>query len=131
MTRGDLGGAAERLSVAVRTDGLREYITVATSFNVKRYDEDQTRWAMRRLGFGDTRPLLVSRGITPVEFASVGGVPYSETQEDNCNMVVQQGWVWLFGGVVTSGTAIPAKFSATNGRIGVGTSATAAAYAQT
>jgi hypothetical protein len=129
LTSGDFAGASERLGIAVAAP-LGEYIRVSTSLNVKRYDADQTAWALRRLGFGDTRPplALLGRGITPAEFASAGIRPYSETQEDDCNMVVQQGWVWLLGGI--AGTSITNKFSATYGRIGVGTSSTAAAYAQ-
>jgi hypothetical protein len=129
MTSGDFAGVSERLAVRADVPGLHEFIRVATSFNVKRYDEEQTRWAMTRLGFGDSRPLLAHRGITPAEFASVGIVPYSETQDDDCNLIVQNGWVALMGGI--AGTTIAAKFSATNGRIGVGTSVTAPAVAQT
>jgi hypothetical protein len=130
MTSGDFAGASERLGITVAAP-LGELIRVRTSLNVKRYDADMTAWAMRRLGFGDTRPPLelLGRGITPAEFARAGIRPYSETQDDDCNMVVQQGWVWLLGGV--GGTTMTTKFGAANGRIGVGTSATAAAYAQT
>jgi len=42
---------------------------------------------------------------------------------------VQNGWVALLGGV--AGTTMSPKFGAANGRIGVGTSSTAAAFAQT
>jgi hypothetical protein len=131
MTSGDFAGAGERLAVRVAVPGLHEIIRVATSFNVKRYDEDQTRWAARRLGFGDTRPPLETfwRGILPAEFAAVGIVPYSETQDDDCNLITQAGWVNILGSI--AGTSITNKFSATYGRIGVGTSSTAAAYTQT
>lgn len=129
-TAPDITGASERLSVAVEVPGLHEHISVQTSFNVKRYDEDMTAWALRRLGYGDTRaPLGPSQGLTPEQFASVGIRPYLETQQDDCNLIVQNGWVALLGGV--AGTTMSPKFSATNGRIGVGTSTTAAAYSQT
>src|SRR5215472_1739674 len=111
MGSGDFASAGERLGIGVAAP-LGEYIRVRTSFNVKRYDAEQTSWAGRRLGLGESRPPLLGRGISTAEFASVGIRPYSETQEDDCNMVVQQGWIWLFGGIVTSGTAIPAKFAA-------------------
>ena len=125
----DITGASERLAVAVAT-GMQEYVKVSTSFNVKRYDEDQTAWALRRMGYGDwLEPLRPDQGLTPLQFESVGVFPYLETQEDDCNLVVQQGWVWLLGGV--AGTTMSTKFSATQGRIGVGTSNTAASYTQT
>jgi hypothetical protein len=113
----------ERLAVA-------EYVRVSTSFNVKRYDADMTAWAVRRMGFGDWLPPLGrSQGLTPDQFASVGIRPYLETQQDDCNLVVQNGWVALLGGV--AGTTMSPKFGASNGRIGVGTSSTAAAYSNT
>ena len=126
----DITGASERLAVAVEIPGLADYVRVSTSFNVKRYDEDQTAWAVKRMGFGDWLPYLrPSQGLTPDQFASVGIRPYSETQQDDCNLVVQNGWVALLGGV--AGTTMSPKFGAANGRIGVGTSATAAAYSNT
>lgn len=117
-------------ATADRLAGLGEYVKVSTSFNVKRYDADMTDWALRKLGYGETRPPLGGvQGLTPRQFASVGIRPYSETQQDDCNLIVQAGWVALLGGV--AGTTMSPKFSASNGRIGVGTSSTAAAYSQT
>jgi hypothetical protein len=129
MTHPDYASASERLTVAAAVP-LMDYVKVSTSFNVKRYDADQTAWALRRLGYGDTLPMLPpSQGLTPAQFASAGVLPYSETQEDDCNLVVQAGWVALLGGV--AGTTMSPKFSATNARIGVGTSSTAAAFTNT
>jgi hypothetical protein len=129
MTHPEFAAGSERLSVGVGL-GLSDFAgRISTSFNVKRYDEEMASYAMAKLGYGDWLPPLTSRGITPDEFASVGIRPYSETQEDDCNLVVQAGWVALLGGI--AGTSITNKFSATQGRIGVGTGATAAAYANT
>jgi hypothetical protein len=125
----DITGATERLSVAVGL-GMHEHISVQTSFNVKRYDAEMTEWAQRKLGYGDhLAPLPGSQGLTPEQFASVGIFPYLETQEDDCNLIVQNGWVALLGGV--AGTTMSPKFGAANGRIGAGTSSTAAAFSQT
>ena len=124
-----LAGAAERLGVGACSP-MSEFAIVQTSFGVQRWDEDATAWVLRRLGYGDTRaPMPGDLGLTPAQFAAAGVAPYSETLEQNCNMIVQQGWVWLLGGV--AGTTMGTKFSATNGRIGVGTSSTAASYSQT
>lgn len=128
MTHPDFASGSERLSVAVDL-GLHDYAQVSTSFNVKRYDEDMTAWAYKKIGYGDWLPPLEWRGLTPDEFASVGIAPYSETQEENCNLITQAGWVALLGGI--AGTSITNKFSGTQGRIGVGTGVTAAAYANT
>ena len=128
MTHPDMATAAERLDVGVQTPA-HEFAAVSTSFHVNRYDADMTAWATRRIGYGDWLPPLLVRGLTDDEFASVGITPYSSTHEDNCNNVVQAGWVALLGGI--AGTSITNKFSAVYGRIGVGTSATAVAYAQT
>jgi hypothetical protein len=123
---GDYSGASERLSVHVDTP-MRDFVAVRTSFNVKRWDAEQTDWAARNLRkFRERPPWWEPQGS---HFAQLGVAPYSETQDDDCNLVVQNGWVSLLGGI--AGTTIAAKYSATNGRIGVGTSATAAAYAQT
>jgi hypothetical protein len=122
-------GGHERLDVAASA-GLLEHVSVQTSFNVKRYDEEQTTWALAKLGYGDTRPMLSpSQGLTPEQFASVGVRPYDETQEDDCNLITLAGWAALLGGI--AGTSITTKYSATAGRIGVGTVSTAATAADT
>ncbi len=124
-----LAGGADRLGVGVRSP-MKELAIVQTSFEVQRWDDDQTAWALRKLGYSETRPPMPGdRGLTPAQFASAGVTPYSVTREDNCNMILQAGWVALLGGI--AGTSITTKFSATVGRICIGDSATAAAYGQT
>ena len=125
---GESAVAGERLGVGVRSP-LREYATVQTSFNVKRWDAEQTEWLAAKYGRWGNVPPRPDFAFRPRHFAAYQVAPYSETQDDNCNMIVQQGWVWLLGGV--AGTTMGTKFSASNGRIGVGTSNTAAAYTQT
>ena len=115
-----LAAAGERLSVGAGTT-VREYATVQTSFNVKRWDAEQTEWlAAKYERWGNLPPATPDFAFRPRHFAAYQVAPYSETQDDNCNAVVQQGWVWLLGGV--AGTTMSTKFSASNGRIGVGTS---------
>jgi hypothetical protein len=124
-----LAGASEHLGAAVLSP-FGDVCVVQTSWNVKRYDEDMTAWALRKLGYDGTRPPMPEdAGLTPAQFAKAGIKPYSETQHDNANMIVQQGWVWLLGGV--AGTTMSTKFSAANARIGVGTSTATASYTQT
>jgi hypothetical protein len=47
-------------------------------------------------------------------------VPYLVTADENVNLITSAGWAALLGGV--AGSTIGTKFSATAGRIGVGTS---------
>ena len=109
----------------------REMAGITTSFHVERWNADQVAWVLRKAGVADdpriknTRSLL----IPPTVFRGLGVKPYSVTHDYDCNMIVQAGWVNLFGGI--AGTTITNKFSSSFGRIGVGTSVTAAAYADT
>lgn len=102
-----------------------EQIRVSTSLRVQRWDEDQARWAARRLGMAWVPGLA----ITPARFAQAGVRPYSATRDDDCNLVTQAGWTAVLGGI--AGTTMTNKFSAANARIGIGTSSTAATYTDT
>jgi hypothetical protein len=122
----DFNAAAERVDIGVAA-GLLDYARVSTSIRIQRWDEEQTRWLSDRL-FGNH---LVRPGteLSPLLFASYGIEPYDVTEDHDCNMVVQAGWVALLGGV--AGTTMSPKFDATHARIGAGTSSTAASYTQT
>jgi hypothetical protein len=124
-------GVSDRLQVDVDTgSGITERLGMHTSFHVERWDAEQTEWARKRIGFGDWLPPLgPTDGISPDQFARVGVKPYLVTHDENCNLVCIAGMVALLGSI--AGTSITNKFSATQGRIGVGTSATAAAYGNT
>jgi hypothetical protein len=102
-----------------------ELITVQTSFQVDRWDDEQIDWTTRK--YEDVPP-----GWEPqaAHFAAVGVRPYLSTREEDCNDLLQAGWTALLLGWSASGTTLAAKFSATNGRIGVGTSGTAIAWTQ-
>lgn len=94
-----------------------------TSTRIERYDEEQTEWARRLLG------LPPDATLTSAGFAAAGVTPYSVTGEDDCNAVVATGWAAMLGGI--AGTTVSPKLSAANGRIGVGTSTVATAWANT
>jgi len=125
----DISAGGNHLAVSVLAPH-NDYAGVRTDFMVRRWDEEQTQWALReatrRLFNDDPRP-----GFEPTHrtFEMLGLEPYSVTEELNCNLIVVAGWAALLGGV--AGTTITNKFSATQGRIGVGTSSTAAASSQT
>jgi len=119
-------GASEHLRVDAET-GMREFLTIQTSFHVERWDEEQTAWTLRHVQKDFGAPPW--HDIPPRQFAYYGVKPYLVTHDENCNLVCIAGMVALLGSI--AGTSITNKFSATQGRIGVGTSATAAAYANT
>jgi hypothetical protein len=119
-------GAADRLAVGVTTHG-GDFAGVRTDFKVERWDAEQTEWVTRRVR--SSRRFRPGIDLIPAVFRYFKVDPYSVTVDENCNMIVQAGWVALLGGV--AGTTMSPKFGAANARIGVGTSATAAAYAQT
>lgn len=123
----EIATGSERLAVAAHSPH-GDSGAVRTNFFVRRWDEDATRWAARRLAEMH-RPRRDRAAITGAEFDFLKVAPYSETLDENCNLIVQNGWVQLLGGV--AGTTMSPKFGAANGRIGVGTSVTAAAYTQT
>lgn len=121
-----LAGAAEHLGVGAAA-GFGEFVKVSTSFRVERWDAEQTAWTKDKFQALTGTPPLWEPG--PRHFSALGVEPYLITQEDDCNLIVQAGWVALLGGV--AGTTMSPKFGAANGRIGVGTSSTAASYTQT
>jgi hypothetical protein len=106
-----------------------ETVTIETAFQVERWDAEQVDWTRRKFtrgggGWPDFEP-------EARHFRAFGVKPYSVTREENCNDLVQGGFVSLLFAWSASGTALAAKFSATNGRIGVGTSTAAIAWNQT
>lgn len=109
-----------------------EYAAVSTSLLIRKWDADQTAYVLRKAADKSALGML-QRGenvtVHPATFGLYGVEPYETWQRDNVNNVLQAGWVALLGGI--AGTSITNKFSATNGRIGVGTSSTAVSYTQT
>jgi len=123
----DVATGGERLGVGVGTVA-REHASVSTSFNVRRWDAEQTQWTDARWR-RHAAELSPAWEPTHVHFDKLGVKTYLETQEDDCNLIVSTGWVILLGGI--AGTSVTNKFGAAYGRIGVGTSNTAAASTQT
>lgn len=98
---------------------MQEFSNVSTDIIVRRWDADQTRWLHNR----------ISREPIALDFDLYGVKPYSVTAHKDCNLIVHTGWAALLGGV--AGTSIGTKFSSSAGRIGVGTSSTAATAGDT
>jgi hypothetical protein len=106
-----------------------DVMAVQTTFHVERWDADQVDWTLGRMGIPGRWHQQDNVTLSPGDFARHGVAPYKVTHDVNCNMLVQAGWVALLGGI--AGTSVTNKFSATYGRIGVGTVSTAAAYSDT
>jgi hypothetical protein len=102
-----------------------------TALHVERWDDDQLAWAVPRAGSEPSGPQLLEMGIRPYSADTYYG-----------NLVTTAGWELILqsgniynsavstgigGGTGVSGTI----FSATVGRIGVGSGTTAAAYSDT
>jgi hypothetical protein len=102
-----------------------EEVTVRTDLTIRKWDANQAGWARRHAD----RDFAGSRGNWPSLFEYYRIRPYETWHQKNVNNIVQAGWVALLGGI--AGTTITNKFSATNGRIGAGTSSTAVSYSQT
>lgn len=96
---------------------------VRTSLLVRRWDAGQTQWAAARLGLD---PAASDLRVLPEQFGALKLEPYLVTLDEDCNLITAGGWAALLGGI--AGTSIVNKFNSTYGRIGVGTSTTAASY---
>lgn len=107
-----------------------DFVRASTSIMIRRWDADQAGWVRQRAAREYSLGRLLG-GWEPQapDFEHFGVRPYSVTEDHDCNLIVQTGWVVLLGGV--AGTTMATKFSATQARIGVGTSSTAASWSQT
>lgn len=120
----DHGRAGDAMSVGVLA-GLADSGRHATLFRVEKWDSDQAGWTRRRLGPGR------APGWEPTsrEFAAARVAPFEVYEKPDANLITDVGWQNIMGGF--AGTT-PTKFvNATTGRIGLGTSATTAAYTDT
>lgn len=126
MSNDRMAGASDRLAVGVLAPH-GDFAGVHTDFKVQRWDAEQTDWVQRKVN--ESRRWRRGIELVPSIFGYFKVAPYSETIDYDCNMIVQNGWIALLGGV--AGTTMSPKFGAANARIGVGTSTTAAAYTQT
>jgi hypothetical protein len=106
------------LAVSPMVDSGRE----RTKLVVQKWDDDQTNWMYRKM---EHVPGHIT--IPGASFLRFKVMPYEEFTY-NGNLITQAGWGQLFK-AITVGS--PTLFSATVGRIGVGTSVSAAAATDT
>lgn len=127
MTSPHMAGGSDRIEVAVHAP-VHELSVVQTDFMVRRWDAEQTAWALDRMRhrLADSQLRWVPEPTAEV-FDHYGVRPYSETLDENCNNVLSAGWALLLA--VAGRSAI--IFSSTIGRIGIGDSSTAVSFTQT
>jgi hypothetical protein len=121
-----MAGATDQLGVSAGL-GMAEFATVQTTFQVDRWDAEQTDWTMRKAQRDYSIPETFT--LTARRFAEYGVAPYLTTVDENCNLVTEQGWAALLGSI--AGTSITLKFGSAAARIAAGTVATAATGADT
>ncbi len=119
----DKGFAVDNITTNVHTEFM-EHGRVRTIFRVERYDFDQTMWAACKLDID--RP-------EAQHFKMLGVRPYDVTEDWDCNLITNAGWNLFLKGktLLSTDTAPTVWYDATHGRIGIGTSATAATYTDT
>lgn len=134
----DFGHAHDGISAAVAAP-LADRSFGTTRWTVQRWDEEQTQYAMRRLGeLGIALPAHISEAegnyagysvaIAPEVFRQFGILPYSVTEVIG-NLITNAGWTRLMNLLTNQGAT--QALDATHARIGVGNSNTAEAYADT
>jgi hypothetical protein len=94
-----------------------------TLFRVEKWDDDQIAWTRRRLDLPVPAPEPAAH-----EFALVHVTPFEVYEKENCNEVLDAGWVLMMNGI--AGSAVT-KYSSSAAQIGGGTSSAALAYTQT
>ena len=98
---------------ALDSGGHRTYL------RVDKWDAEQTEWVKRKSGLLEPDAW---------HFSQLRVRPYDVGEDEDCNLVTDNGWNLLMKNVAGSAGTL---FSATVGRIGVGNSSTASAYTQT
>jgi hypothetical protein len=127
----DRGRAGDAMGIgAVLMDGGRE----TGSIKIQKFDDDQSHWVTRKL-FGHLGAVKLEDvpGLElPWErFRQFGVEPSEVYEKDDCNLITKAGWDHCLLAANWNGGTHTTQFSATVGRIGIGTSATAPTYADT
>lgn len=115
---------------AALLDGGRE----TGSFHVEKWDADQSNWVTRKLfGHLDAARLEDVPGLQlPRSRFRQFGVRPSETYfKSDCNLITKAGWDHCLLAANWNGGTHTTQFSASVGRIGIGTGSTAPAYGDT
>lgn len=118
------GGGSELFGVSVGT-GVRERGGHSTLFRVEKWDDDQIGYVLKR----NARDPVFNPCLEPVakHFRAFKVKPFEIYELPDANLITDAGWQYIMNGF--AGSAVTKFVNATTGRIGLGTSATAVAYA--
>jgi hypothetical protein len=121
----DHGEGRDSLAIGVGL-GFAETGGHSTRFTVEKWDKDQVDWTRRRLDRSGHRPLWEP---SKADFEAVRVRPFDIYDKEDCNLITDVGWAYIMNGF--AGSSVTKFVNATTGRIGLGVSATAVAYADT
>jgi len=127
----DRGMAGDGMGVgAVLTDGGRE----TGSIRIEKFDADQSHWVTRKL-FGhlgaDRLEDVPGLALPQSSFQEFNVAPSDVYTRDDCNLITKAGWDHCLLAANWNGGTHNTQFSATVGRIGIGTGSTTPAYGDT
>ena len=115
---------------AALLDGGRE----TGSIFIEKWDANQSDWVTRKL-YGhlgaDTLADVPGLELPRPRFRQFGVKPSEVYQRDDCNLITKAGWDHCLLAANWNGGTHNTQFSASVGRIGIGTSATAPTYGDT
>lgn len=118
------GRGADSFGVSVST-GVMERGGHSTLFRVEKWDDDQIGYVLKR----NARDPVFNPCREPGarEFREFKVKPFEIYELPDANLITDAGWQYIMNGF--AGSAVTKFVNATTGRIGLGTSATAVAYA--
>lgn len=108
--------------------GLIETGRHETQFKVEKWDIDQVGWVKQR-DYQDRRIIFPDQEPDARHFRAYHCLPFGTYVKEDCNLITDAGWQYIMNGF--AGSSVTKFVNATTGRIGLGTSATVVAYADT
>lgn len=122
----DHGAGSDAFGLSVGTV-IQETGRHRTQFTVEKWDLDQIEWARKRnRNYGLADPAVEPGAAL---FRALRVAPFETYVKEDANLITDTGWQMIMNGI--AGSAVTKFVNGTTGRIGLGTSATAAAYTDT
>lgn len=127
----DRGRAGDAMGIgAVLTDGGRE----TGSIQIQKWDADQSDWVTRKL-FGHLGAVVLTDvpdlELPRAKFRRFGVAPSEVYTKDDCNLITKAGWDHCLLAANWNGGTHTTQFTASVGRIGIGTGSTTPVYGDT
>lgn len=127
----DRGSAGDVMGIgAALMDGGREQ----GSIRIEKFDADQSHWVTRKL-FGHLGAVKLEDvpdlELPRAKFRRFGVAPSEVYAKDDCNLITKAGWDHCLLAANWNGGSHNTQFSASVGRIGIGTGSTTPAFGDT